>query len=327
MKYFCLYLFFSFFLYQNSRANQKQTIIKFTNWGLEFKPKLGGQLRISPRLEQSLKFRNQEHKLYGFIHVIPPKGKCVYILHQNRTIESEVCKPKNIAFFLSELLGNGTLVWHVLINDREPAYKLIWKTPYRFGRFVDYTMKWPGYSKKIFIKNCVAEKKLKRVKLSFFYKKSIFISFPKIDELMKQPHLAKPNLYLPYKTAKKVDLRMESMSQQKTRIEKENAVSGNRETISQGQEQVKREHKQNKADTLEDNRNIIHSDWQLHPRGTFKMNGSNFMGNSLSAKGVGECLYKYQIKSGDKTSGVIECKSTYNYKWLYFPLTCLSELK
>ena len=68
--------------------------------------------------------------------------------------------------------------------------------------------------------------------------------------------------------------------------------------------------------------------WKMPAIDSYEMSSSGFMPfGSQTPNAKSKCRYRYYGINPDRDSGLFECHETPYYKWIYFPITCLKNLK
>ena len=256
-----------------------------------FKPTIGDFIYLrNVRTDQSKKMEQLE----GSILVSPPKNHCITIEKSLDEPDVIVCEPKEVAFKLTNIDPEGRVRW--IIKTGKVSTPVTWPTRYRIGKVVDLKMKWPGRAKRIAVLDCKVVRNStsgRRVYVKVSGQDWWTISFPSQDRLTNQPPPRKNLIVEKIKQKQVVDKNIESESSPPI---------------------IKRPKKKSKFR------------WDIHPRDSFEMNGSNFITTSSNPKNSkGVCRYKYSHRK-DKNTGAIECHNVDAFKWVFLPLTCLPEI-
>ncbi|MFK7823068.1 MAG: hypothetical protein AB8G05_02865 [Oligoflexales bacterium] len=275
-----------------------------------FEPSFSELVHLDPHDQRERKYLNKPHLMKGYITVKPPKGFCFTIRVDQDRPDYRICSNKKVPFKLADINGQGEIKWTVITSPGDFGTLVSWNTPYRVGRVVDQSMKWPGPSRDIIIKSCKVVKKSKidrRVILSFFYKGDWTIRIPAQDRLVAQPKRPKPNLYV---QQSEFASSFAKIAKAKAKQEQEEAT-GSKIPAADGEEDP----------------NIIETSWQMHPRNSFSLPTNNVILGSDSPQGSkGKCQYRTSGYKIDPSSGVLECHSTGPYQWVYVPLPCIDHL-
>ena len=278
-----------------------------------FEPSFNELVHLDPHEQRERKYTDKPHLMKGYITVKPPKGVCFTIRVNLHRPDYRICSRKKVPFKLGDINGQGEVRWTIMTGPNDFGTTVSWRTPYRVGRVVDHSMKWPGPSRDIVIKSCKVVKKSdidRQIILSFFYQGDWTIRIPAQDRLVAQPKRAKPNLYV----------QQSEFASSFAKIAKAKAKKEQEEAQATGA----------KPPPLEDgdeDPNTIQTSWQMHPRNSFSLPTNNVLLGADSPQGSrGKCQYRISGYEIDPSSGALECHGTGPYKWIYVPISCIDGL-
>ncbi len=275
-----------------------------------FSPAFDTQVELSR--EEVQQFREKKSgDVYGYIKVSPPKGYCLIVTRRIEEADDTVCKPTSLAFGLKDLDKKGEFSWKIKTGPDDFGTVIRWRTPYRMARLVDLNMPWPGPVLSRVVTECEPTRSsegVRKVYVHFLNGDVFSIGFPEKDELIPQPEDI-PNLYV-------------QQSMDAGYFDSKDGAELKKDKKKEG---AKGEHEAKPAKTNE-NKKPEGINWQISPRLANTMSSSFFMGaDSLPPLKGGECRYRYE--DDEASGGLVECHKVSNYKWVFIPLICLSELK
>ena len=250
----------------------------------------------------------------GYIQVTPPKGICFIITRRANEPDERVCASQPLKFDLSDLDSKGNFHWTVRTGVQDFGTVVHWQTPYRVARMMNLTMRWPGPIVPKIIKGCEATRTsqgTRKIYIRFIDGETWTTSFPEKDEMIPQPEKM-PNLYV-----------LESPETSFAALAESSSKSAPQNDKSEHAHEDDKTPKKAVTKKIEEKENIT---WQISQRSTFHMSSRYFAGpDSLPPLGGGECRYRYE--DAESASGLMECHYVSNFKWVYIPLTCLSQVR
>ena len=266
-----------------------------------FTPAGKSRVHLDPRELNQERKRTHFHELRGWIRVTPPGGACLIIRKKTHIEDIRVCKPKNISFSLKDIEPDGRILWDIKTGPLDFGTYMWWQTPYLVGKYVSHSMPWPGPSAAFYLSSCSLrhEGEERILDLNLIPENRISIRFPRIEVPAPQPEQAIPRLYIQHRSHTSGLIKADKGKSGSQRPDPDQAV----------------EHK---------NSNAIRSDWQLHPRGSYRLEGRRVL-TGQTGGGPGKCRYRYSGYEYHPEFAAIECHRIGDYKWLYLPLPCLKE--
>ncbi|MFK7873310.1 MAG: hypothetical protein AB8C84_09100 [Oligoflexales bacterium] len=273
-----------------------------------FNPMPGEKIKLDDKELLYNSNRVQPWDLKGYIHVTPPKGRCLYINTDKRREDLMICEPQNVSFTIKDLSLMGSLTWNVGMADSELDFgvPLTWESQYLIGKGVRWGLEWPGPSYPIVINNCWVENgPSRRVHIQLVNQKKWTMSFPDRDELVDQPP-PPSNLYYA-----------------------KSSTDGSKETSADNEVKVK-EPKKGGGLNLKISRlmNKKTYKWQGFHRYTYQTGSWRFHSVASNPPGMeGACRYKIKSWKSHPDIGLIECHETDQFRWVYLPLRCLKQLE
>ncbi len=254
-------------------------------------------------------------EIKGYIEASPPKGTCFTITKRELEEDLSVCYPekKMISFDMRDIDDEGSINWTLSTCQDDSGTKISWPTPYRTG-IMKKVRSGPEVNELVGIESCIIQNnsshKGRKLQLTLINGKKWNIRFPEKDKLVSPQPPTMKNLFVGKIPTNSGFVALAVDPNTTSTLESQQAVSG--DGIKAWRTRYK---------------NSTPWDWRIHPRNSFTMSASNFIGESSVPRGSkGECRYRYPDKKLKKTS-VIECFNAPLYKWLYLPLTCLHKNK
>lgn len=286
-----------------------------------FDPPLGEMARFHPNHLNKIHLMKEPFAAKGFIKVLPPPHRCLYITRPGFQKEDRVCEPKTLFFDGFQIDQRGEIEWQVITGKGDMGTPIRWPTPYRTGRFIPKGKLGEIPSQPVLIIDCQLEAEKKKITLKIASGETWYIQFPKKDVLMPQPE-DRPNLY--FATGKKKSPPLA----EKDKKENEKAKKKGKEPPPKTGSAPQTEGNQKKKSALErklaneEEKEEVTYFWSTLPRNTFIMDSHHFYTRSQPAGGEGKCRYKYQGVPHEPAIGVIECTDTDQYDAIIAPLTC-----
>jgi hypothetical protein len=273
-----------------------------------FAPKPGETIVIQPEETIGGKRPRAPYQIESEITIEPPKGYCFTITKAPDQNDIRLCKRGTIKFRVGDLLPNGKLEWMVSTGDGEAPTRLTWDTLIRQGRVVDSGMEWPGPSRIVYVYGCNAQDTFeygRRIYLRLLSGERWVVMLPKVDLPMPQPP-EPANLYIGVDMAVKKGVTVEDV--------KETTYSMPARLVYP-------------KDAAQQKEGKWVPTWQTHPRNAYTMSADGFVPEGSLTPGMrGKCAYKYADFPGDPAMGLLECHDVQDYKWIYLPLACISDL-
>lgn len=310
-----------------------------------FSPAVGEHVQLDPTELRDFVRTHKPTNLRGFIRVKPPKGVCLTIQRRDDEPDERVCKEQNLAFTVTDLRHDGSLVWLVKTGDGDFGTPLSWPSRYRLVLMVADDAKPDAPPKRRFLHACEPrrlEDGERRIILRFIDGGYWTIKFPPNDTLV--PNQPDPIPYLDLQGAKKRTTPVSTSTATQTDTShqantasdghsasgehggaehsSEKPASGSSDHAAQGQAPAEANPKPRKPVDDEEEE----AKWHIPKLDTYEMSASNFMPyGSVASAGAGKCRYRYRGDDVDPRTPMVECRDADGFAQVIIPVTCLQR--
>lgn len=287
-----------------------------------FSPRPGEAFALEARDRRDYK-KTPVLKMRGFIDVTPPKGVCLTIKLTDEDPDEIICKPRKLAFAISQLDRQGRLTWRITTGEQDPGTDLTWPSPYRMAFVTPWDAAEDDPQVYRFIEACepsVSPDTGRKITLRLLGGDNWTIRFPDKDTALPQPD-DEPNLFM-YTSNAKVSVtqaakKPEGESSHET-PEAEPVTAPPPTKISEGEPITPKDPNDNIADRKW---------WAIPLRGAYDMSASAFQpSGSVAGRMLGRCRYNFESGADDPGVGRLECHDVDGFKKILLPLTCIKEL-
>lgn len=269
----------------------------------------------------------------GFIAVTPPKGHCLRIIKGLRGDEQLICKPRTLAFRMSDLDQSGKLRWQVFAGKMMASLPLVWPSPYRFAQIIELGKLGKKLGHFEPVTNCKlrSEPPWRRITVDFLDGRRLYMNFhdgdPQLAELQLGDKRMANNGKVPENM---VHERKAGKAQDGEHLANDSANTG--EPGAHGSGGRRPEHKGKSLGAIINShmgkgRTIRQYGWVLQHKTAREMNGSRVYMEKIHGENIGKCRYVYSGSPLNPADGMVECSYANDFDALLVPLACTSTLK
>lgn len=283
-----------------------------------FDPPVGASVQLDSDELRNYARTHKSTSLRGFVRVKPPKGVCLTVQRREDEPDDRICKAQDLAFRLTDLRHDGSLVWLIKTGEGDFGTTVTWTSRYRLVLAVPADSNPDDPPKRRFLDGCEArplDDGERRIILRFVDGSQWALKFPARDTLVaNQPEP------LPYLDLQGAKARPASASIDTSTASATGASTGTAAGTETSVDSLPSAFSRRSDDEEEE------AKWHIPRRDTFEMPASNFMPHgSVVPGGNGKCRYRYRGDDVDPRTPMVECRDADGFAQVIIPVVCLQK--